>query len=89
MTFMPVQEQEGTSALANNATFLEAVTATNMAGVTAIAVGGLAPGTECNGHTVSPVQGDLPSTLLCPFLLNEPPVAGAYFDVQGTKDQLS
>jgi hypothetical protein len=43
-------------------------------------------------HTLSPnVQegDDFPSVNLCPFLMNEPPVAGAYFDVQGSDVQLS
>ncbi len=43
-------------------------------------------------HTLSPnVQegDDFPSVNLCPFLMNESPVAGAYFDVRGSDGQLS
>jgi hypothetical protein len=32
---------------------------------------------------------DFPSVNLCPFLMNEPPVAGAYFDVRGSDGHLS
>jgi hypothetical protein len=32
---------------------------------------------------------DFPSVNLCQFLMNKPPVAGAYFDVQGSDGQLS
>jgi hypothetical protein len=43
-------------------------------------------------HTLSPNEqegDDFPSVNLCPFLMNEPPVAGAYFDVRGSDGQLS
>ncbi len=45
---------------------------------------------------VSPVQDsqghdriDFPTIYSCPFLLNEPPVAGAYFDIPGEDGQIS
>ncbi len=43
-------------------------------------------------HRLSPnVQegDDFLSVNLCPFLMNKPPFAGAYFDVQGSDGQLS
>jgi len=51
-----------------------------------------------NARVVSPVEGashdhtgdDFPSEYLCPFLFNEPPVEGAYFDVpSGRNRQIS
>ena len=56
---------------------------------------------NADGRVISPVQGqegasqnhptgdDFPSTYLCPFLFDEPPVRGVYFDVPGDDGRLS
>lgn len=76
-----------------------------LAGIAATANGvgtGANAAENANGRVISPVQGqegetsqnhptgdDFPSTYLCPFLFNEPPVRGVYFDVRGDDGQLS
>ena len=41
-------------------------------------------------RVVEGVEGDgFPSVFLCPFLMDEPPVQGAYFDVPGLNGQIS
>ena len=43
-------------------------------------------------RTVSPTttaNNEFPSTHLCPFLINEPPIQGAYFDIPGANGELS
>ena len=43
-------------------------------------------------RTVSPTtnaNNEFPSTHVCPFLINEPPIQGAYFDIPGANGELS
>ena len=69
----------------------------SMSGYADVAAGDLDSAHPSTSHVVSPVvleshvqEGDdFPSGNLCPFLVNEPPAAGAYFDVPGDGGQLS
>ena len=49
----------------------------------------VAAAADLESHPSVHVDDEFPLTNLCPFLINKPPVSGAYFDVRGSDGQLS